>query len=508
MKKILALWMAFMLAASLFAGCAQSEDNGDGAATNEDTQQGETSGDESAGSSAEVAEINKDVNLLIGNHVNMSKLGEDETLNSNLMVNYIKEVTGMNPIYEALPAEGADQKISIIISSGKTPDMIEVGDKAVFSKLAKSGALMDITDYITEYGQNLLKYMPEDSWNSVTIDGRYYGIPKPLNREATWGIAIRTDLLEESGLGQLNTMDDFKAYFKYVKEEKGMYGLTGWGKDAESIFSFHGITSGFGLGTVLIEGQDGYQWAYTSDNAKAYISWMKELYDEGLLDPDFLLHGGAETKEALAAQNSAAASLNWWDIKGVNETLAEQDPNAQLQFVQPMLDENGNFTIRKKGGNVISRYIVPTVAENPEGVVTYLNGLVDSDVAKTISFGFEGEHYTLEEGVITPTDKFSEVAPYSLYYVYGDDVEDSVRIKGYLDYYNDLVPYTNVVDYFDTMLSVDEVDEYYNELRDFAIENTVKFILGARPLSEFDDYVNEFNAMGGQAAIDAINAAN
>ena len=66
-----------------------------------------------------------------------------------------------------------------------------------------------------------------------------------------------------------------------------MFGLTGWGKDLEGVFAFPGITRGFGLGSVLLEKEDGnYEWSYISDNAKEYIVWMKHIFDE-VFDPDF-----------------------------------------------------------------------------------------------------------------------------------------------------------------------------------------------------------------------------
>jgi len=507
-KKSLLILSILLTVAIMVSGCGASNVGGsvksptDGS-TNQKTNESVTNapkGDD---------ELDKNVRILLGYNVSLDNMPAGESINNNFLYDYVKEKTGFNPTYELLPSEGGEQKISIIIASGDTPDIIECFDRGVFNRFAQSGALLPLDDILNEYGSELLKF-DKEAYQACKIDGSIMALPQPAERYGTWGVAVREDILKESGIKELKTRDDYVNFFRYAKEEKGMFGLTGWGKDLEGVFAFPGITSGFGLGSVLLEKEDGnYEWSYISDNAKEYIVWMKHIFDEGLLDPDFPVFTGLEVRERLSSENAAAGTLNYWDLKTVDDNMDKVGKKGVFQFAHPMVDDNGNFTVKYKGGPVRLYNLVPAVAKNPEGAIAFYNAMVSNpEIVKTLAFGFEDVHYTVNNGNIEATERAVEVNPYTPYLMIGHTTfEDRQKVKGFWDYYEPLVAMTNVWDYFDMMPPVAEVSDNYNELRDYAAENAVKFILGVRPIDEWDQYVKEFNSMGGQAAIDAINAS-
>ena len=227
------------------------------------------------------------------------------------------------------------------------------------------------------------------------------------------------------------------------------------------------------------------------------------------MDPDFPVFTGSEVRERLSSENAAAGTLNYWDLKTVDDNMDKVGKKGVFQFAHPMVDDNGNFTVKYKGGPVRLYNLVPAAAKNPEGAIAFYNAMVSNpEIVKTLAFGFEDVHYTVNNGNIEATERAVEVSPYTPYLMIGHTTfEDRQKVKGFWDYYEPLVAMTNVWDYFDMMPPVAEVSDNYNELRDYAAENAVKFILGVRPIDEWDQYVKEFNSMGGQAAIDAINAS-
>ena len=75
------------------------------------------------------------------------------------------------------------------------------------------------------------------------------------------------------------------------------------------------------------------------------------------------------------------------------------------------------------------------------------------------------------------------------------------------------MPYFSQIEEFDPTTNeathlappIPAFDDNLTLLEEVVYENAVKFIMGARSLDEFDQYVKEFNNKGGKKAIDVMN---
>ena len=48
---------------------------------------------------------------------------------------------------------------------------------------------------------------------------------------------------------------------------------------------------------------------------------------------------------------------------------------------------------------------------------------------------------------------------------------------------------------------------YLTDLKTFALDAYIKFITGEESMDKWEDFVNQFNSLGGQQIVDEINAA-
>ncbi len=96
---------------------------------------------------------------------------------TDIMVDVLKETTGYDVEYYALPAENADEKLVMEVAGGASYDIIQCSPDQ-FQTLMSQGALMPLNDLLDVYGQDILNGVSEDSWRAVSgEDGNIYGIP-------------------------------------------------------------------------------------------------------------------------------------------------------------------------------------------------------------------------------------------------------------------------------------------------------------------------------------------
>lgn len=114
----------------------------------------------------------------------------------------------------------------------------------------------------------------------------------------------------------------------------------------------------------------------------------------------------------------------------------------------------------------------------------------------------------MDNGKVVQTLEESNAIGWRIVYQLMDTPANTVNrmnVKGFTPYYEPLLKDKQVREETYYAPSIDAYDKKLTELITFKSENTVKFIMGARSLNEFDDFVKEFNARGGTAAINAMN---
>ena len=129
-----------------------------------------------------------------------------------------QRVSGYKIDYEVI--NGTEQ-LMLIITSGQEYDYTYLNSKN-YSLMMSEGALMDITDLLNEYGQNILAAFPT-TWPAVTTDGRIYAIPSPAAQpdSLTYSMIARKDLLDKIGYTEYPTT--VEGFVKMLEDIKAAY---------------------------------------------------------------------------------------------------------------------------------------------------------------------------------------------------------------------------------------------------------------------------------------------
>jgi putative aldouronate transport system substrate-binding protein len=84
-------------------------------------------------------------------------------------------------------------------------------------------------------------------------------------------------------------------------------------------------------------------------------------------------------------------------------------------------------------------------------------------------------------------------------------IDARLKAKSLLPYYEPQLKFKKSREETNFAPSSEAYDTKFTELRNYVEENSMKFIMGKRDLSEFDKFTQEFDAKGGKTAIDALN---
>ncbi|MNH95110.1 Lipoprotein LipO precursor [compost metagenome] len=450
---------------------------------------------------------NKSIRILSGYNAAVETFKGGADVNNNPIIALHREKSGYDAKFEVLPKDDAKQKISLILASGDVPDWLPMYSKEDFFKLARQGAFLPLDDLLKN-APNYQKLLTKEELDVGRVDGKLYAFPFPNTTTLTKGLLFRTDLLTELNLKEPTTLDEYYQVFKTIKEKKGITPYTFAAGGPEDIDgSLGSIAGAFGVSSRTVVKNGKLEFAYTQPEFKEFVTYMKKLYDEGLIDKEFAVTKSSNLKEKLVAGQAASADLAWWDAKTIADALATKMPTAKTKYTALPVGASGKSGIIQEA--VTSRYsTIPKGAKNAEGVVEFINYLSSPEALKIQDYGIEGTDYKLDNGKPVQTIEQSNAIGWRILYQQMDtktNFQNRLVAKGFPPYYDPLVKNVQVKEETFYAPSIDAYDKKLTELITFKNENVVKFIMGARSLNEFDAFVKEFNSRGGTAAIDAMN---
>ncbi|OMF21953.1 hypothetical protein BK133_27405 [Paenibacillus sp. FSL H8-0548] len=493
-----------MLVMIMIAGCGNGGNNASSEGKNSNT--GSTEKDKSP-----TADGDKKTKLKVYVPSNVEEFPSGTDLNKNEIVSYIEEQTNFYIEWEMQPKESVDQKINIMMASGDAPDLIITGSKEIYANLAQQGLLAPLDEALKEVGPRIMETVPADTWKAVTYNDSIYAIAVPQNQVSTMGMLVRTDILDELGIAIPKTLDEYTAALKTIKEKKsdsGLIPLLGGAADGNGntfgyIQSFSGA---FGLGSQYVVEGDHVVHTYTQPAAKEFLAYMNNLYKEGILDREYPVNKNPNIQEKMVSGQAAMATIGWADAKGITEALLEKNPNAKLEFIHPPVGADGKFGYQQNTP-VRVYMLVPKSSKKVKEAVEFINSYMAEDVLNVVSYGWEGNHYNTTDGVIVATEAAEQIR-YRIYYQLWDTEKNflnRVALKGFSPYYEPLKEYVKYTEITNFAPPIPEVEENSQSLLDLTNEYFIKIVTGALPIDAFDEYVNKWNSLGGEASLTAIN---
>ncbi|MFD0958384.1 extracellular solute-binding protein [Paenibacillus chungangensis] len=483
--KTVVLGMISILMMGLLAGCSGGNDAG-GSGKNDGTA--------------------APLSIMRTYHASLEQFQGSDNINDNKLVKLLREWSGYDVEYETLPKDNVSQKLSVVLASGDVPDILWIPGKADYFKLAQQGAFEPLDELIETYIPNLEKIFTKEELDAARYEGKLYAIPHRTASKVDHGVLTRWDIFEEVGLKEPTTLDELHEAMKVIKDRKNMAPLTAAASNPGGFTgAFAPFAGAFGVGTTTIEKDGKLEFSWLQAEYKSFLTMLKQWYDEGLIDQEFAIN--KDVKDRMINGTAAIGSIPWYDAQMIDRSIADKNNGGVIRYIAPPVGDNGHSGYPETG--LTSLYqVIPIQANNKEGAAKYFNFIFSEKADKLTTFGIEGEDYTVENDQVVQTPEQSNAIPWrTLYFLSDTDPSFFARLeaKGFLPYYEPLTGFEQNREETAYAPSIEAWDTNFTELRNYAEENAMKFIMNKRDLGEFDQFVKEFNAKGGKEAIDAMN---
>ena len=266
--------------------------------------------------------------------------------------------------------------------------------------------LMDVAPEL----QRFYAQYPDAADFNTAPDGHMYNIPGGYDTPIFYhGTAVRKDLLDSAGF-DLDGVKDFDDYID-------MYRALMSANDGKPVMSTRSGVGGLlalpfkavgldGPSTISFDDDaDRFFFPYTSDDARFAIAWVRQLYDEGILHPDALIHGEDDWEPDMGELVYPALFHDcvFCFTYGNEENYKRSHPESTSNFVavQPPQYQGELVPWRNRrvgtGLEIIFNADMPAwKAERTMGMLDWFRGEEGHAVSL---FGIEGEDWVMLDGL-------------------------------------------------------------------------------------------------------------
>jgi putative aldouronate transport system substrate-binding protein len=448
--------------------------------------------------------------------------------NQMMVFQEYEKLTHIRVEFDAIPQNAFIEKRNLQLTSGEVPDAYYRARLSPYDEVnyGSRGILIPLNDLIDRYAPHIVamfdKY-PEIRKSITSPDGKIYSLPQvvdylaPQINQKPW---INKKWLDQLGLPVPTSTEDYYRTLKAFKEGDP----NGNGKQDEiplagddQLALIAGLRGAWGLGNTgnrneyFDLGPDGKVRFYPTDSRyRELLAYLNKLYREGLIDPEIFTTGRAQliSKEtdglagSLFISNTAQTGEYMDDYVGM-PALTGPHGDHLYSAVVPLTQIQGTFAITNR-----NKY--------PEATMRWVDYFYSEQGSKFFRMGVEGVTYrTLPNGEIQYTDEINHNAqglnldqavgrftPWS-----GGGVPHLIMLK-YDKTGNSMpsalasakllepdIPPSIWPSFLFTAEEQNRLNALTSDIFTYVREMRVKFIAGAVPFSEWDNYVDTIRRM-------------
>ncbi len=343
--------------------------------------------------------------------IEWSVTSSHEDFNNSYVARKLREITGVDVQFRIVPAAAAAEKLSVWVASKDLPDIIGQGMEPVQANdLAMQGAFAAVEDYIDKLPNFKATFVDnkENNWifkSYAAGDGKLYGFyGYDWNREVNTGATMyRKDIFDKNNIPMWNSPDEF---YRALKKLKQIYPSSNpyTSKSKDSIFSNLGYSWGITpFKPYYDENEKIWKYSDTDPVYKEMLDYLKKLYDEKLLDPEFLTLTQAAWTSKMTQADKAFVTTDWIGRMDMFKEQATTVPDYDLRFGNPVGPKQTMPTLSQI---CWGRH----VANNPKAETAFkvLDFCLSPAGKELITMGIKGETYELNEKGMA---KYIEFAP-------------------------------------------------------------------------------------------------
>lgn len=415
-KNLIGILLVLVLSIGLLSGCKNDTPSNNQQGTQEDSND---SGDsnESTGESSES-----------GEKMTISVMGIDwgyGPVENSEMEQWWEDYFDVEFDIEWVSYTDYDQKLNTLLSSGKQddiPDVVQIKkvDSSfyypVFAQAIDAGGFLDLTEYLFDGGivenNEIMSTWSDTIWENATYNGGIYILPRSTSEVAPQsGVSVRRDLMREHGFEEEpKNMDELKDWLIGLAKASGLYALdfSTPDFDHDRVKAFAVAFTGVMDWGIDENGEFVHQ--PFADGYIDFLNWMKDLYDEGVLDPEFILDQG--TTSDWKAGNSVAFLNAWYNWNQSEDRVTSKifDKNLPDTYeawgLMPLEGPKGYAVNVDPYGFGEAITINSNVSEEKLAKILEVFNQTSEEYRDVLQYGVEDLHYNFDEnGVRQSTDE-------------------------------------------------------------------------------------------------------
>lgn len=451
------------------------------------------------------------------------------------MWQYFREATGATFKITTIPALEMDTKVALMMADRKSlPDLLHLWNKLTVDTYAASGALIPLStnlDKLPNYTA-FWNTIPEEERNEIMAqrtsgDGEIYSAPvygtQTVYNRRTW--MYRKDIFEKHRLTPPKTYDELYQTAKKLKElypesyplcfRVGMMQLEvlapSWKNDYYPLHPYYDFE--------LNEWKYGVQDPILKDMIKYFL----KLYNEGLVPPDYLKMN-AKSWEELMSTDRGFMTLDYIvRIDFFNLSQRENNPEYTLALMAPPIPDvpTGRSKMMRTSPDFYG-YTIPNTGREQgiDNALKLVDWMYTDEAAEILSWGREGETYKIEDGKKKFILPAADAAPNATYGVGTYGVFQRIHEEAYEAIYSEeqVAACREAMQYIEPRVNptfwlplneeeADRVNVLRPELSTYIEENISKFLLGQKPLSDWDSFQQGLKEMGSEELLAIYDTA-
>ena len=324
---------------------------------------------------------------------NNSNLPEGQTYEDNAYTRYLNKtlnIQNKNVFMES--EERYDEALNILVKDRNLPDIFLVSDRETLEELVENDLIEDLTEVYKSCASDKIQEMYESYGKELlasgTFDGKLFALPETAIDDGSQLLWLRRDWMEQLGVKEPKTLDEALSVIRAFQENRmgaeegedpvglvcdpGLVGTVSTSYSVDSVFEMFGAYP-----QQWIKNADGeIVYGSLTEETKEALGYLRELYKQGILDPDFALRAQNNIRDLVVNGKCGAFFGLWWTPN--NPLMDEYRKNKETDWEPYYLTADAKRTVEVYSTFWDSKYVVVRKGyEHPEIVMKILSVLFD-----------------------------------------------------------------------------------------------------------------------------------